>query len=260
MLPLVFALVLLSDKMVFSKPFMDPELLPQYFQGDIIGEPFRARNGMTNEIYHWPNGIVYYIIEKNHFADSHYREILRAISIIEANSCIVFTPATEKERFKAVIIKSNGLGCNSLYLGFRNRPSAVNLQIYPIGEGCFRIGSIIHELLHVLGFEHQHVAQSRDQYVNIQWDNISPEYNINFVNNDKTSKWDDFGEGYDYNSLMHYLPTAFSKNGQPTIVALKEGAANMGQRFYMSEKDIRKLNKMYKCAAKDTSIEDNFLI
>ncbi|KAH8352284.1 hypothetical protein KR084_003148 [Drosophila pseudotakahashii] len=265
MFPLALALIFLFDRQVFSKPATDPELVLEYFQGDIIGERFRSRNGISNAILHWPKGIVQYIIEKKGFGmydmdiciyssadqniegDAHYREILRAISIIEEKSCVVFKPATGKERSKALVITSRGTGCNSVYLGFRNRVQVVNLQVYPLGEGCFRIGSIIHELLHVLGFEHQHVASNRDEYVRIKWENINPEYKVNFVNDDNSTSWHDFGEGYDYESLMHYIPKAFSKNGLPTIEPLKGGATNMGQRLYMSEKDIRKLNKMYKC-------------
>ncbi|XP_017067080.2 seminal metalloprotease 1 [Drosophila eugracilis] len=247
MYSLTCTLLLLFARQVFNKPLEDPELRQDYYQGDILYQPVRTRNGIVNKILHWPNGTVPYIIEKNAFDDSHHREILRAISIIEENSCVVFAPVTEEEHSNAVVIRSNGFGCNSAYLGYRQIQQIVNLQIFPIGMGCFRIGSIIHELLHILGFEHQHVANNRDEYISIQWDNIQPKFNINFVNTDNSTLWHDFGEGYDYESVMHYVPKAFSKNGQPTIIPLRDGAENMGQRLYMSEKDIRKLNKMYNC-------------
>ncbi|XP_023725983.1 seminal metalloprotease 1-like [Cryptotermes secundus] len=43
---------------------------------------------------------------------------------------------------------------------------------------------------------------------------------------------------------MHYSAYAFSKNGKPTITPLQNGT-EIGQREGLSEKDIKKLGKMY---------------
>lgn len=48
-------------------------------------------------------------------------------------------------------------------------------------------------------------------------------------------------------SVMHYKYDAFSKNGQPTIVAKMATTDVMGQRVGFSKMDIEKINKMYKC-------------
>lgn len=45
---------------------------------------------------------------------------------------------------------------------------------------------------------------------------------------------------------MHYPRTAFSVNGNDTIVPLRDlNGETMGQRVRMSEKDIRRLNRRY---------------
>lgn len=45
---------------------------------------------------------------------------------------------------------------------------------------------------------------------------------------------------------MHYPRTAFSVNGNDTIIPLKDlNGEVMGQRLRMSEKDIRRLNRRY---------------
>lgn len=38
--------------------------------------------------------------------------------------------------------------------------------------GCVRHGIIQHEMMHTLGFYHEHTRSDRDQYVKINWDNV----------------------------------------------------------------------------------------
>lgn len=59
----------------------------------------------------------------------------------------------------------------------------MNLQPYPIEQGCFRKFSIVHEFLHALGFFHMQSASDRDQYVQIVWDKIQTDKYENFMTN-----------------------------------------------------------------------------
>lgn len=69
----------------------------------------------------------------------------------------------------------------------------------------------------------------------------------NFVSYDADTI-DDYGTPYDYLSVMHYSRDAFSTNGEDTIVtADPDFQDQIGQRVYLSDNDITKLNEMYKC-------------
>ena len=52
-------------------------------------------------------------------------------------------------------------------VGYQHRRSDVTL-----GTGCLRKGTVMHEILHALGFWHEQSRADRDNYVKIHFDNI----------------------------------------------------------------------------------------
>ncbi|XP_016977284.1 seminal metalloprotease 1 [Drosophila rhopaloa] len=221
----------------------DPELTAGYFEGDIVLGP-EGRNGIRNESLRWPDRIVYYYINSD-IDTEHRNHIIRGIRIIERSSCLVFKEASTDQDYFINVTSFSG-GCFSS-VGFRNRSQQLNLQNYSLDTGCFRLGTIVHEFLHALGFYHQQSTWDRDDYVRIVEENITEGSQNNFNKYDNETV-EAYGEPYDYSSVLHYTAYAFSKNGEMTIVPLQEGAEQlMGQRLQMTQSDINKLNVMYKC-------------
>lgn len=166
------------------------------------------------------------------------------MQIIEDASCIRFVPADD-DMSAYVHIIGEPSGCHTK-VGYRGKLQTLNLQVDSLDTGCFKIGTIIHEILHSLGFHHQQCASNRDDYVRIVEENIKEGKEGNFKKYDEDTVTD-FDIEYDYASVLHYSSTAFSKNGEKTIVPLQDENIEIGQRRGMSHGDIAKLNLMYKC-------------
>ncbi|KAI6215534.1 Metalloendopeptidase [Aphelenchoides besseyi] len=200
---------------------------------------FVMRNAVKQNYLKWPNGRVPYTISTQYTSYGRAR-IAAAIQNFQEKTCIQFVPKTEQDHDYVHIVPEEG--CYSMVGKVGGK------QPVSIGNGCIQTGVIIHELTHSIGFFHEQSRNDRDSYIKIVWTNVESGLEDQFDKYD-LSMIDHLGTKYDYGSVMHYGPTAFSKNGQATIEPL-EGGVKIGQRVGFSANDLLKINKLYTCSEK----------
>ncbi|KAL7014945.1 hypothetical protein ACKWTF_016212 [Chironomus riparius] len=245
LLSLTLALPIDNDRIVYPDYKIIEEIVDRF--GDYERDPkslFDDPNLLKSE-----NATAAYLIDDE--ADTKYEygtfyqdtfdelKILFAMLDIEKYTCIQFVPRSSERNYVHI---HSGVGCNS-HLGRQGGRQLISLQ----RKGCMSRGTIIHELIHALGYDHMQNHNDRDKYVYILWDNIVETQKNNFQ---KVSPYlfSNFGTQYDFYSVMHYEPYAFSKNGKPTVVP-KDSKFNkiIGQRNALSSGDAERINNMYKC-------------
>ena len=168
------------------------------------------------------------------------------MGVIEKETCLKFQFRSFGDRITFI----NGSGCYS-YIGRQGRGS----QTISLGVGCYSVGTILHEILHALGMHHEQNRPDRDDYVGIKIQNVKEGFEHNFLKR-KPVEIDYHGEGYDYNSIMHYGLSDFSKSsGLRTIEVINDAEyiwqdqPDIGhvQKKALSKSDIIQLNRMYNC-------------
>ncbi|GAB0093341.1 Metalloendopeptidase [Sergentomyia squamirostris] len=206
-----------------------------YFEGDIVLP--RSRTGQLAPTYRWPNNTLVYAFAPS-INETQRVLVNNTLRLISDGSCLRFVNRTTEKDY--VLVVNNKTGCFSS-VGRQRGVQILHLE----NDGCFKQGTIAHEFLHALGFWHAQSAYNRDDYVTINWENIKKgkEHNFSIKPNTTTTMFD---LPYDYGSVMHYPGTAFSKNGNFTIVPKEEGV-EIGQRRGLSGLDFQRLNRMYNC-------------
>ncbi|XP_041915378.1 astacin-like metalloendopeptidase isoform X1 [Alosa sapidissima] len=182
----------------------------------------------------WPgedgNVTVPYVIAPD-FA-SKTADIQEAMNMISNKSCVTFHQRKNEDHYLS--FKSHQ-GCAS-HVGFIGGEQGVY-----VGPYC-SVGNICHELLHSLGFYHEHSRVDRDDHIQINVKNMIKGKEKNF----KKVAGNTLGLPYDLGSILHYGRLFFSSNGKATVIPKKVNE-EIGQRTRLSELDVQRLNKLYKC-------------
>uniref|UniRef100_A0A914XMU1 Metalloendopeptidase n=1 Tax=Plectus sambesii TaxID=2011161 RepID=A0A914XMU1_9BILA len=197
------------------------------------------RNAMRAASYRWPGNVVPYVIDPS-FTTSERAIIADAINEIQTKTCYKIVGRTNQADYINIM---RGNGCYS-HVGRVGKS-----QDFSLANGCVQRSTVLHEFIHAMGLWHEQSRADRDQYVEILTQNIQDgqQHNFDKYNLDLI---DHLGQPYDYNSIMHYGNTAFSKSGAETIRPVASARA-IGVQFDsngdMSFIDIKKLNIMGGC-------------
>jgi hypothetical protein len=148
--------------------------------------------------------------------------------------------AGEKPPKGWLVFQPNNEMCAS-FLGFQGGPQPIF-----INDECSAQG-VRHEIMHALGFPHEQSRMDRDKFVDILWDNVDPSKYDQFalVPDALVHKFTGSVFNFNYQSIMLYPATAFSKDGQSITMQSKTSSKIAPIEEGLSTIDAERVNFLY---------------
>lgn len=167
------------------------------------------------------------------------------VSAIEAatyalrnHTCLDLVVRTDEPSYIKFV---SGLGCSSAVGKVGGEQHIV------LSKECSGTGSVLHEIMHALGFWHEHSRPDRDEHIRVMWKNIDKSLQHNFNTRSLDTIYD-FGSPYDTNSLMQGGGYAHSRDlFNPSMIDLKTEEPVKIQRDQLSDEDKVEINSLYEC-------------
>ncbi|KAL1480719.1 hypothetical protein MTO96_050794, partial [Rhipicephalus appendiculatus] len=169
----------------------------------------------------------------------HTAMIQEAIEEIESKTCVRFVPRTTEIDYVTIF---RGSGCYSA-IGRMGRAQPVSF-----GYGCLYKGTMVHELLHAVGFYHEHSRSDRDIYIDVFTENAKKDAVPQFEKL-KPSK-NRLLTPFDMESVMLYGSYAFARAPGLVTMLTKDGGhlTEVYDKPGLSASDVIRVKKLYKCS------------
>ncbi|XP_059088015.1 zinc metalloproteinase nas-31-like [Tigriopus californicus] len=237
--------------LVHTKP--EREMRTLIVEGDIATdiEENLFRLGIRWDLYpkkRWQNNTIPYKLSQE-YGTREVTMIESALKTFQFLSCLRFEAYNGTQTDYLYIHQSKTRpGCWS-YVGRRGGRQDLSLRP-PDSTSCHclcDVGRTLHEVMHALGFYHEHSRPDRDQFIHILSTNVRKGKLSNFRKKTFDTTTADFD--YDYDSIMHYGPYFFSKSKKSRKVTIEptKFGAKIGQRVMLSKIDCMKINQQFEC-------------
>lgn len=209
----------------------------------ILGKPkdpnqTYTQSVMTDEVRLWPNAEVPFAFDAE-LPEAIKNKVQQALKEFSEQTSIRFFPYSGYEQDFVVFTNSQEL-CAS-YVG-----RAGGAQPILLSSKC-GVSEITHEMVHALGFIHEHQRANRDRFLRVNFQNIQEDKVINFDILPETFQkvYANINERIDMDSLLIYPSEAFVKTSGQYSIERKESSTKIPHNTQLSRGDIEKIQNVY---------------
>ncbi|GLH06597.1 Dorsal-ventral patterning protein tolloid, partial [Gryllus bimaculatus] len=158
------------------------------------------KNAIADENMLWPYANIIYKTEDSvGCPESPQCEILmKAMEHYHQKSCVRFKEWTGERDYVKIFFNPDSGACWSPV-----GRTGEGEQLLSLGQRCWYLGIVVHELGHAVGFWHEMNRPDRDAWIRVFWRNILPGFETAFAMHDAASV-NTLGERFDYRSIMMY--------------------------------------------------------